>query len=138
MPAIDDWLNIRETDRPSIGIVFYRAHWMSGNTRFIDALINALEKQGLNVLPVFTASLRAGSDNGNTLPTALRYFSSQQGTHIDVLINTTAFAMGEITPGGSTPAGWSVSVLEQLNVPVLQAITSGMIEAQWRLSTTRP
>ncbi len=131
----DDWLAIRAIDRPSVGIVFYRAHWMSGNTRFIDALITALEKRGMNVLPVFTASLRAGSDNGTALPTALRYFCGLQGAHIEVLINTTAFAMGEITPGGPTPAGWSVSVLEQLNVPVLQAITSGMTEAQWRLST---
>ena len=130
----DDWLSIRIAERPSVGIVFYRAHWMSGNTRFIDALITALEKRGMNVLPVFTASLRAGGDNGS-LPTALRYFYGSSGAHIDVLINTTAFAMGEITPGGPTPAGWSVSVLEQLNVPVLQAITSGMTQAQWRLST---
>ncbi|MDD5630831.1 MAG: cobaltochelatase subunit CobN, partial [Methylococcales bacterium] len=84
---IDDWMNIRTADRPSIGIVFYRAHWMSGNTRFIDALITALEKRGMNVLPVFTASLRAGGDKGNTLPTALSYFSSRKGVHIDVLIN---------------------------------------------------
>ena len=35
--SVDDWLNIRATERPCIGIVFYRAHWMSGNTRFIDA-----------------------------------------------------------------------------------------------------
>jgi cobaltochelatase CobN len=133
--GIDDWLSIRSAERPSVGIVFYRAHWMSGNTRFVDALITALEKQGMNVLPVFTSSLRVGGDKGNILPKALRYFSSHQGAHIDVLINTTAFAMGEITSGGSTPAGWSVSVLEQLNVPVLQAITSGMIETQWRIST---
>ena len=122
---------------------------MSGNTRFIDALVNALEKRGLNVLPVFTSSLRAGH-NDAVLPsatapcvalppasmqsTALRYFSGEQGAHIDVLINTTAFAMGEITPGGATPAGWSVSVLEQLNVPVLQAITSGMMQHQWKQS----
>jgi cobaltochelatase CobN len=132
--SINDWLSIRSPERPSIGIVFYRAHWMSGNTRFVDALITALEKRSMNVLPVFTASLRAGGDN-DTSPTALRYFSSRQDAHIDVLINTTAFAMGEITPGGSTLAGWSVSVLKQLNVPVLQAITSGMIETQWRLST---
>ncbi|MDD4905425.1 MAG: cobaltochelatase subunit CobN, partial [Methylobacter tundripaludum] len=46
----------------------------------------------------------------------------------------TAFAMGEITPGGATPAGWSVSVLEHLNVPVLQAITSGMMQHQWEQS----
>ncbi len=131
--SIDDWLALRAPDKASVGIVFYRAHWMSGNTRFIDALIEQLEKLGLNVLPVFTSSLRAGHSE-NTLPKALGYFSGEQGAHIDVLINTTAFAMGEITPGGATPAGWSVSVLERLNVPVLQAITSGMMQRQWEQS----
>jgi len=148
--GIDDWLALRAQDQASVGIVFYRAHWMSGNTRFIDALIEQLEKRGLNVLPVFTSSLRAGrigslpiatlppslavGHNDDALPTALRYFSGEQGAHIDVLINTTAFAMGEITAGGATPAGWSVSVLEQLNVPVLQAIASGMMRQQWEQS----
>jgi cobaltochelatase CobN len=131
--GIDDWLALRNPATASVGIVFYRAHWMSGNTRFIDALIEQLEKLGLNVLPVFTSSLRAGRTDAS-LPSALRYFSGEQGAHIDVLINTTSFAMGEITPGGSTPAGWSVSVLEQLNVPVLQAITSGMMQQQWEQS----
>jgi cobaltochelatase CobN len=131
--SIDDWLALRAPERGSVGIVFYRAHWMSGNTRFIDALVEQLEKLGLNVLPVFTSSLRAGHSDDD-LPTALRYFSGEQGAHIDVLINTTAFAMGEITPGGATPAGWSVSVLEQLNVSVLQAITSGMMQHQWEQS----
>jgi cobaltochelatase CobN len=148
--GINDWLALRAPatardggsvaigrepmrQRASVGIVFYRAHWMSGNTRFIDALVGALEKRGLNVLPVFTSSLRAGHSD-DSLPIALSYFSGEQGAHIDVLINTTAFAMGEITPGGATPAGWSVSVLEQLNVPVLQAITSGMMRQQWEQS----
>ncbi|KAF3997050.1 cobaltochelatase subunit CobN [Glaciimonas immobilis] len=133
-----DWMTALVTqskrERPSVGIVFYRAHWLSGNTRFIDAMIDALEQRGMNVLPVFTSSLRTGADAGNKLPTGLRYFSHDNVTVIDVLINTTAFAMGEITPGGPTPAGWSVSVLEELNVPVLQAITSGMTQEQWRQS----
>ena len=136
--GIDDWLAQRVPQRPSIGIVFYRAHWMSGNTRFVDALVDALEKRGMNVLPVFTSSLRAGGEGGaglsNALPTALRYFSGEQGAHIDVLINTTSFAMGEITPGGTTPAGWSVAVLEHFNVPVLQAMTSGMMLGPWQQS----
>ncbi|GAC1545587.1 MAG: cobaltochelatase subunit CobN [Collimonas sp.] len=138
--GIDEWLAHHQPERPSVGIVFYRAHWMSGNTRFVDALVDALEKRGMNVLPVFTSSLRAGAgaeDGGGlsaALPTALRYFSGEQGAHIDVLINTTSFAMGEITPGGPTPAGWSVAVLEQLNVPVLQAMTSGMMLDQWQQS----
>ena len=132
--GIDDWLAQRVSKRPSVGIVFYRAHWMSGNTRFVDALVDALEKRGMNVLPVFTSSLRAGGDDDAKLPTALRYFSGAQGAHIDVLINTTSFAMGEITPGGLTPAGWSVGVLERLNVSVLQAMTSGMMLGQWQQS----
>ncbi|SFL54524.1 cobaltochelatase subunit CobN [Rugamonas rubra] len=129
-----DWLAMRAADKPSVGIVFYRAHWMSGNTRFVDAMLDALEKRGMNVLPVFTSSLRAGADEAGALPSALRYFRGAEGTLVDVLINTTSFAMGEITAGGSTPAGWSVGVLETLNVPVLQAITSGMTLAQWQQS----
>ena len=136
--GIDDWLDQRVPQQPSVGIVFYRAHWMSGNTRFVDALVDALEKRGMNVLPVFTSSLRAGGDGGAQLPTALRHFSEEVNGKtralIDVLINTTSFAMGEITPGGPTPAGWSVGVLERLNVPVLQAMTSGMMLGQWQQS----
>jgi cobaltochelatase CobN len=132
--ALVDWLAIRNAGKPSVGIVFYRAHWMSGNTRFVDALLNALEARGMNVLPVFTSSLRAGTGEGVALPSALRYFSDGKAAHVDVLINTTSFAMGEITPGGPTPAGWSVGVLEMLDVPVLQAITSGMTFDQWQQS----
>jgi cobaltochelatase CobN len=129
--SVADWLALHDGVKPRVGIVFYRAHWMSGNTRFVDALLGALEQRGMHVLPVFTASLRSGD---GALPDALRYFRTDARTHIDVLINTTSFAMGEITPGGATPAGWSVSVLEALDVPVLQAITSGMTLAQWQQS----
>lgn len=128
-----DWFAHRKADRPSVGLVFYRAHWMSGNTRFIDAMVDALARNGMNALPIFTSSLRAGAD-AVMLPSALRYFREGDATLIEVLINTTSFAMGEITAGGPTPAGWSVGVLERLNVPVLQAITSGMVETQWQQS----
>ncbi len=132
--SIEDWFAIRDASLSSVGIVFYRAHWLSGNTRFIDALVDALEAKGLNALPVFTSSLRAGSDGAN-LPTGLRYFESLKGgVHIDVLINTTSFAMGEITAGATTPAGWSVAALAHLNIPVLQAMTSGMTLQQWTQS----
>ncbi|RXZ32518.1 cobaltochelatase subunit CobN [Oxalobacteraceae bacterium CAVE-383] len=127
--GVDEWLARRDPSRPAAGIVFYRAHWISGNTRFIDALIDALERQGMNVLPVFTSSLRAGTGDG--LPTALAFFQAAQ---VAVLINTTAFAMGEINAGGATPAGWSVAALERLNIPVLQAMTSGMQLDHWRQS----
>jgi cobaltochelatase CobN len=131
--GMQEWLAHRNADYPTVGIVFYRAHWISGNTHFIDVLMAALEQRRLNVLPVFVSSLRAGGEAGSDtgLPIALAMFLQAQAA---VVINTTSFAMGEITAGGVTPAGWSVHALERLNVPVLQAITSSMTLAHWQQS----
>lgn len=139
--GLADWLHLRAgaaAGKPAVGIIFYRAHWLSGNTHFIDVLVTALEARGMDVLPVFTSSLRAagGAADDTGLPAALRYFQGDDGRPlVDLLINTTSFAMGEITAGGTTPAGWSVSVLESLDLPVLQAMTSGMTRAQWQAAS---
>jgi cobaltochelatase CobN len=128
-PALDtpataeDWQTYVDPARPTAGIVFYRAHWLSGNTHFIDSLVDALDTAGLNALPVFTASLRAPGDGA--LPAALAPFTRDGATAIDVLINTTSFAVGDGQSG-------EPSAFERLDVPVLQAIVSNMTEAQWR------
>src|SRR6266478_5977275 len=44
--------------QPTIGILFYRAHYLSGNTDFVDSLIRAIEAQGAIVIPVFAQSLK--------------------------------------------------------------------------------
>ncbi|WP_035052086.1 cobaltochelatase subunit CobN [Andreprevotia chitinilytica] len=126
--SLDDWHAIRNPDWPTVGITFYRAHWVSGNTRFIDALVDALAERQLNALPVYTASLRT-LDQTTGLPAALQFF---QG--IDVLINTTSFAMGDVNADGPTQAGWSVAAFDRLDIPVLQAITSSMTCEQWTQS----
>src|SRR5207302_20756 len=41
--------------RPTVGIVSYRAHALSGNTGFVDALCSAAEAAGANPLPVDAA-----------------------------------------------------------------------------------
>ena len=46
------------TSSPTIGILFYRSHWLSGNTDFVDALIEAVEAAGGSALPIFTTSLK--------------------------------------------------------------------------------
>lgn len=121
-----------------VGVVFYRAHWLSGNTDFIDAIVDALDRKGLDTLPVFTSSLRA-FDDADKFPVALKLFFEQDNSDnqqlIDVLINTTSFAMGEVNPDGPTLAGWSVDALKRLNIPVLQAVTSVMTQKQWSEST---
>lgn len=43
---------------PTVAVLYYRAHHMSGNTAFIDALCTAVEDAGARPLPLYVASLR--------------------------------------------------------------------------------
>ena len=43
---------------PKVGILFYRAHHLAGNTDVIDALCAVLQERGLDTVPVFAQSLQ--------------------------------------------------------------------------------
>jgi len=49
--SLDDWCAIRQPGWPTVAISFYRAHWLSGNTRFIDMLVDMLAERQINALP---------------------------------------------------------------------------------------
>ncbi len=121
--------------RATAAILFYRAHWLSGNTKFIDAMCDALDAQGLNALPVFTYSLKEMSterwpQRSVPQPTAFDYFYAPDGKRLpDVVISTMSFAIGS-----GQANEFDSSVLHTLGVPILQAIASGMERDQWELS----
>jgi len=116
---------------PTIGILFYRAHLLSSNTAFVDALIRAIEQQGANVLPVFTAASKEAADEAGGMAGFLAPFAAGG---CDVLITAMSFAMGTVNPDGPTMSGWSVEQLLTLDVPVLQAITAASSRTAWEVS----
>jgi len=126
--SLQDWYLKSNPAFPNVGITFYRAHYISGNTAFIDALIRSLEDRDLNVLPVFTASLKA-NDEVTGWPAAFQFFGAEGLVNIDVLINTVSFAMQDANAANS-----GESILNKLNVPILQAIASGMGRGSWESS----
>ncbi|MBW7885709.1 MAG: cobaltochelatase subunit CobN, partial [Caldilineaceae bacterium] len=126
--------------QPIIGILFYRSHWLSGNTQFVDALARAIEEAGGQALPIFTTSLKELSsqpdESSAARPAAFDFLYDEHGNClVDILISTISFAMGGVNTGGVTQSGWNVRALEALDVPIIQAITSGMEEPEWRVST---
>ncbi|MEM7028387.1 MAG: cobaltochelatase subunit CobN [Chloroflexota bacterium] len=127
----------KQIDGPTIGILFYRSHYLSGNVDFIDALVDEIEAQGASVVPVYTTSLKEqhqDKDQGQ-FPSAFHYFYDEDDVcQIDSLICTISFAMGGINVDGPTQASWNVTALQTLGVPIIQAITSGMSEESWQLS----
>ncbi|MFN0182637.1 MAG: cobaltochelatase subunit CobN, partial [Aquabacterium sp.] len=52
------WSQRADPARPTVGVLFYRSHLLSGNTAFVDALVRAGEAAGANVLPVYAYSLK--------------------------------------------------------------------------------
>ena len=118
----------------SIGLLFYRAHWMSGNLLPIDALIRSLEAKGANVLPVFAFSLKHSPEGDGVANRAFsEYLAGPDGTpRVQCIVNTMGMSMGEISSEGPAVAsGWSVDYLDNLNVPMLQAIISTGTQEDW-------
>ncbi|RKS73776.1 cobaltochelatase CobN [Motilibacter peucedani] len=112
---------------PTVGIVFYRAHALSGNTAFVESLADAVEAAGANALPVFCSSLRAME------PELLAALGA-----CDAIVATVLAAGGtraaDASAGGDDEA-WDVGALAGLDVPVVQGLCLTSSRAQWAASS---
>ena len=114
-----------------VGILFYRAHYLAGNTRVIDAIAQSLTQRGLRPLPIYVSSLK----DPDIQQDLLKYCDV-----VDLLINTTSFAITSLEPitnglsvtAQKQSASASKSLWQQLDIPVLQAICSGSPREQWQ------
>jgi len=107
-----------------VGILFYRAHYLAGNTKVIDALCNALTKRNLTPVPVFVSSLR----DVDVQAELCEFFQPKGTQQIALLLNTTSFSLARLET--ETP---QVDLWQKLDVPVLQVILSGGALEQWEL-----
>ena len=111
---------------PTVGVVFYRAHEMSGNAAFVDVLCDQIEARGANALPVFCYSMRA--DSTGTVPVVKELLAGR----VDALVTTV------LASGGSNAAdaeGWDARALTALGVPVLQGLCLTSSRAEWTQSS---
>ncbi|GAA4356598.1 cobaltochelatase subunit CobN [Angustibacter luteus] len=118
--------------RPVVGIVFYRAHELSGNTAFVDGLCEAVVARGGQPLPIFCGSLRGLSlddPDGAELLEHLR--------RCDVLVTTVLASGGTVAAAagaGGEDETWDAGALASLDVPVLQGLALTSSRAAWLAS----
>jgi cobaltochelatase CobN len=103
--------------------LFYRAHYLAGNTAPIEALCQALQARGLQPQPFFVSSLQSPDMQADLLD----WLRPKDAPGVDVLLNTTSFAIAKIST--DTP---NLDLWQQLDVPVLQVILSGGTQAAWQ------
>ncbi|MFC9223233.1 cobaltochelatase subunit CobN [Streptomyces hygroscopicus] len=112
-----------DATRPTIAVLYYRAHHMSGNTAFVEALCQAVEDAGGRPLPLFVASLRAPE------PELIQALGAADA------VVTTVLAAGGTRPAEASAGGddeaWDAGALAALDVPVLQALCLTSPRAAW-------
>ncbi|WP_186223611.1 cobaltochelatase subunit CobN [Burkholderia gladioli] len=114
--VVEDWHARWTSGAPVVAILFYKAHWQAANTAVFDALIEALEREGLNPLPIAVTSLKDAASR----EVIARLVASER---VALVLNTTAFAAGAIdAPSAVELAG---------DAPVLQVILSGGNREAW-------
>jgi cobaltochelatase CobN len=110
--------------RPTVGLVFYRSHRVTGNTAFVDALAAAIEAAGANALCAWAYSLRPDADGNVPLLDLV-------GPRVDALV-TTVLASGGAHAGDADE--WQAQALEALGVPVIQALCVTASRERWAAS----
>lgn len=114
-------------DQPAVAILFYRAHLLSGNTAFVDALLQELTRQGISGRAIYTQSLKECDSTGR--PHAINLLHSLQS--LDAIISTLSFAMGDLDTSASSE---EESLWQALGVPMIQALTVSTPREQWARS----
>ncbi len=105
--------------RPTVGVVFYRAHLVAGNVRFVAELCDAIEHAGANARAVYAYSLR--DREGEEHPAV----GLLEGC--DAVI-TTMLAAGSM---GESLECWDPGSLATLDVPIIQAICATTDARSW-------
>lgn len=110
--------------RPTVGILFYRTEWVEKKFTYQTALVRELERQGMNVIAVFSNTIAQPEIGGPTLEQALdQYFFSAGKSRIDVLISCMKFSF--------KAAGTAIEKFQRLDVPMLAAYTLLSPREEW-------
>ncbi|TFV57038.1 cobaltochelatase subunit CobN [Mycobacterium sp. PS03-16] len=114
----------RGADAVRVGVLYYRAHEVSGNAAFAHALADAIDATGAAVgVPIFASSLR----------------SAPQELY-DALGTLDALVVSVLAAGGSKPAAaaageddgsWDIERMAALDIPVLQGLCLTSSREEW-------
>lgn len=96
----------------TVGLLLMRSYVLAGNARHYDAVIEALERRGLRVIPAFASGLDAR-------PAAERFFVSDGRPCVDAVVSLTGFSL--VGGPAYNDARAAEELLARLDVPCIAA-----------------
>lgn len=125
-----------DPSKPTAGLLFYQGHWLSGSLLVVDRMIRELERQGMNVIPVFyLASPDHLSGALGARRTVEKYFTYKGKTAVDLLIFTMGFSQIRLSDPGDGSSEEGHNFFADLGVPVMQAGFIYSTQDEWRSNT---
>lgn len=90
----DDYLKTLDPEKMTAGILFASSLWIYDNLEAVDALVEAIERRGMNALPVFYSATSYKRDGEpGTKETFETYFTDKGKTIPDVVVVHTSFSV---------------------------------------------
>lgn len=119
------WSKRAPTNKPVCLLLFYRSHLQSANTLMFDGLIDCLENEGINPLPIAVSSLK----DSEALALLNHLIDSSKAS---LIINTTGFASNTVASPDLSAEPTTFESPFAKTLPVLQLVLSSSTEEDWQ------
>jgi len=132
LPTIEEYTSKKIVPgRPTVGIWFHPTQWQAQDISYVNSLIEEIEHQGANVLPVFFSGTANEALGIKGLEWVIdNYFMKEGKPLVDVVISALSFSLSTSLSGASP-----ISVLKKLNVPIIKAILTCNTYKEWHNTT---
>ncbi len=118
----DEYVSRLDRTKPTVGIFFVSIYWQYGNLAHIDALVESIEKAGMNAIPVFFVSHGRSDEGVIALDDVLRKYYTDNGKPIvDAVI--ISYSLSYMASDQNWRTDEKKSLLRNItNVPVFEAV----------------
>ncbi|WP_123538397.1 cobaltochelatase subunit CobN [Halosimplex salinum] len=116
-----------DPDAPTVAVWFYESHWTHENTRYVDAQVRAIEREGANALPIFCNPATEDGEGWDAERVTDEWLLDGGDPVVDAVLSSFMFSLSMDERGRSASgAGESAEdvFLDRLGVPVIQTVTT--------------
>jgi len=129
-----------DPETPTVAVWFYESHWTHENTRYVDALVEAIEAEGADALPVFCNPVTDTDEQEDAEWVVDEWLTDEAGEPlVDAVCSSFMFSLSMAERGrdADDEGGDAEEVfLKRLGVPVLQTVTTMRSRSRYESSDT--